>query len=183
MKKILSFMILVGLVTGCSCTADITASTPTKEVEKFFNNYQTLHNDVIAQLEDVVENEMTFTDEQKEKYKGIMKKHYQDLTYEIKDETINGDSATVQVEIEVRDYSKAMQDANNYLIQNPEEFNDETGNYSESLFNEYRLEKIKEVEEKVKYNLNLRLTKVDDKWALDDISEIDESKIHGTYKY
>jgi len=183
MKKILPLIILLVLVTGCSCTADITASTPTKETEKFFNNYQTLDNDVVAQLDDVIETEMTFTDEQKESYKSIMKKHYQDLEYEIKDEKINGDNATVEVEIEVRDYSKAMEDANNYLTQNPEEFNDETGIYNETLFNEYRLKKIKEVEDKVKYTLNLRLTKEDDKWKLEDLSDEDESKIHGTYKY
>lgn len=183
MKKILSFMILLGLATGCSCTADITASTPTKEVEKFFNNYQTLNNDVIAQLDDVVEKEMTFTEDQKDKYKDIMKKHYQDLEYEIKDEVINGDNATVTVEIEVRDYSKIMSEADTYLAEHPEEFNDETGAYNASLFHEYRLEKIKAAEEKVEYTLNLTLTKIDDEWKLDDLSEIDESKIHGTYKY
>lgn len=183
MKKVLSFIVLLGLSTGCACTANITKSTPTKEVEKFFNNYQTLNNDVVSQLDDVVQKELTFTEDQKEKYKDIMKKHYQDLTYEIKDEVIDGDNATVTVEIEVRDYSKIMSDADTYLTEHPEEFNDETGAYNVSLFNDYRLEQIKEAKEKVKYTLNLTLTKVDDEWRLDDLSEIDESKIHGTYKY
>lgn len=183
MKKILSFIVLLGLSTGCSCTSNITKSTPTKEVEKFLNNYQTLNNDVVAQLDDVVQKELTFTEEQKEKYKDIMKKHYQDLTYEIKDEVIDGDNATVTVEIEVRDYSKIMSDADTYLTEHPEEFNDDTGAYNVSLFNDYRLEKIKEAKEKVKYTLNLTLTKIDDEWHLDDLSEIDESKIHGTYQY
>jgi len=183
MKKILSYITILGLLTGCSCAADITASTPTKEVEKFFNNYQTLHNDVVAQLDDVVEQEMTFSPEQKDSYKDIMKKHYQDLTYEIKDEEVNGDNATVTVEIEVRDYSKIMEEADNYFLEHPEEFNDETGTYNANLFNEYRLGKIKEAKEKVKYTLNLTLTKVEEEWELDDISDMDESKIHGTYKY
>ncbi len=183
MKKILSFMLGIMLVTGCACTANITTDTPTKKIEKFFNNYQTLNEDVMSQLNDVIEKEVTFTDEHKETYRDIMKKHYQDLEYEIKEEIIDGDNATVTVEIEVRDYSVAMTEADTYLNEHPEEFNDETGAYDVTLFNAYRLEKLKEVKDKVKYTLDLTLTKVDDEWRLDDLSEVDESKIHGTYKH
>ena len=62
-----------------------------------------------------------------------------------------------------------MSDADTYLTEHPEEFNDETGAYNVSLFNDYRLEQIKEAKEKVKYTLNLTLTKVDDEWRLDDL--------------
>lgn len=183
MKKALSLGLLTLILTGCACSANITKDTPTQKVEKFFNNYQTLDNDVLTQLDEVIEREATFTDDQKEEYRKLMKKHYQDIEYEIKDEVVDGDNATITVEIEVRDYSKTMKDADIYLGEHPEEFNDENGAYDVSLFNKYRLGKLKEVDEKVKYTLNLTLTKIDDEWRLDDISEVDESKIHGTYQY
>lgn len=183
MKKILSFLTVIALTTGCSCSMNVTKDTPTKKVEKFFNNYQTLDSDVLTQLDKVVDAELTFTEDQKETYRDIMKKHYQSLTYEIKDEIIDGDNATVVVEIEVTDYSKVMDESNTYLMENPDEFNDENGVYDITLFNDYRLKKIKDTTDKVKYTLNLTLTKIDDEWQMDEISEIDESKIHGTYNY
>lgn len=183
MKKVFAFIFMLFLVTGCACTANLTKDTPTKKVETFFNHYQTLHTDVMTQLEDVISKETTFTEEHKTQYKDIMKKHYQDLTYEIKDEVVDGDNATVTAEIEVRDYSKVMQESETYRTEHPEEFNDTTGAYDINLFNAYRLEKLKAAQDKVKYTLNLTLTKIDDEWRLDDLSDIDESKIHGTYQH
>lgn len=184
MKKLISFMSVLVLLTGCSCgNAELTKDTPTNKVEKFFSNYQTLNEDVLTQLNEVVESQEEFTDEQKQTYKEIMKDHYKNLKYEIKDESIDGDTATVVVEIEVKDYSKVMSDADKYLESNPDQFNDEEGNYSASLFNNYRLEQLKKASDKVKYTLNLTLTKVDDEWIMDDISDIDENKILGMYVY
>ena len=184
MKKICSFLLVLILITGCSCNnTKLTKENPTKKVENYLSNYQTLNADVLKQLDEAVDKETDFTEEQKQEYKELMKKHYKNLKYEIKDEVINGDQATVTVEIEVTDYSKIMSDADNYLSQNPNEFNNENGTYDISLFTKYRLEKLKEAKDKVKYTLDLTLTKVDDEWVLDTISDIDESKIHGMYVY
>lgn len=183
MKKVLTFLLAVILLTGCSCSMKVTKSTPTKKVEEFFNNYQTLNEDVLKQLKQVVNGEETFTEAQKETYTDIMKKHYQGLTYEIKNEVINGDSAVVTTEITVKDHSKALKESEAYLLEHPEEFNDEKGNYSASIYNEYVLKKLKESDEKVTYTLDLTLTKVNDEWKLDDLSSTDESKIQGTYQY
>ena len=184
MKKIFALIFGVIIVTGCSCgNTKLTMETPTKKVENFFSNYQTLNAEVLRQLDEAVEKETDFTEEQKQDYKELMKTHYKNLKYEIKDEVINGDHATVTVEIEVTDYSKIMSDADNYLSQNPSAFNNEQGTYDVSLFTKYRLEKLKEAKEKVKYTLDLTLTKIDDDWVLDTISDIDESKIHGMYIY
>jgi hypothetical protein len=183
MKKVVSCVLVLLSLTGCACNANITKDTPTKKVEQFFNNYQTLNDDVLTQLDEVINKETTFTDAQREIYRDIMKKHYQDLKYEIKDEIIDGDNATVTVEIEVKDYSKTMTESDEYLNAHPKEFNDTNGVYDVTLFNDYRLEKLKEVTDTVTYTLDLTLTKVDDEWRLDDISDVDESKIHGTYNY
>lgn len=183
MKKILTIVSLI-LVTGCSLGNNkIMKETPTKKVEKFFSNYQTLDAEVLKQLDETVNKESDFTEEQKNDYKELMKKHYKNLKYEIKDEVIDGDTATVTVEIEVTDYSKSMKEADDYLSQNTKEFNNEQGTYDITLFNKYRLEKLKDVKDKVKYTLDLTLTKVNNDWILDTISDTDESKIHGTYVY
>ena len=184
MKKVIVFMLGLILVTGCSCgNTNLVKKTPTKTVENFFKNYQTLDISVIKQLDEVVDKKTEFTEEQKKEYKELMKKHYKELTYEVKDEVIDGDNATVTVEIEVTDYSKIMTDADTYLSQNPNEFNNSEGVYDVTLFTNYRLEKLKEAKDKVKYTLNLTLTKVNDEWMLDTLSDTDESKIHGTYVY
>lgn len=184
MKKIAIFLIGIVLVTGCSCgNTKLTMDTPTKKVEKFLSNYQTLNEDVLKQLDEAVDKETEFTEEQKKEYKELMKDHYKNLKYEIKDEVIDGDHATVTVEIEVTDYSKIMTDADSYLTEHPDEFNNTDGIYDVSLFTKYRLDRLKEANDTVKYTLDLTLTKVDDEWTLDTISDTDESKIHGMYVY
>ena len=105
-------------------------NTPTKKVEMFFQNYQTLSKDVVEQLNKVVNEEENFNADQRLAYKELMKKHYQELTYEIKDEKIDGNKATVTVEIEVTDYSKTLKDADKYLENNKAEFYDDKGVYN-----------------------------------------------------
>lgn len=120
MKKLLFLVSSFLLLTGCGTSKLL--NTPTKKVEMFFGKYQSLDQDVIDQLNDVSENEMIFNDDQKEEYINLMKKHYKEIKYDVKDETIDGDTATVTVEIEVRDYSKIMNDADQYLKDHPEKF-------------------------------------------------------------
>ena len=181
MKKILILLTLL-LITGCTI-GDID-NTPTKQVETFFNNYQTLDKKVLNDLDLVIEKQTEFNQEQKEKYRKILKKHYQDLAYEIKDETVNGDRANVEVEIEVSNYYKTLQETNEYLKNHKDEFLDETNNYSNSKYIDYQLEKLEKAKETVKYTLNLTLTQNDKgKWILDDIDDIEEKKILGTYEY
>ena len=105
------------------------------------------------------------------------------MEYEIKDEIVDGDTATVTVEIEVKDYSKTLKDAETYLNEHKEEFNNDKNEYDESLFTSYRLEQLKKSTDKVKYTLNIYLTKVDNEWKMDDLSETDRMKINGMYEY
>ena len=182
MKKLLAIITLILIFTGC--TLDDIDNTPTKQVEAFFNNYQTLDKKVLDDLDVVIARNTNFNANQKEKYRKIQKKHYQDLTYEIKDETVNGDRASVEVEIEVSDFYKVLNEANNYLTNHKEEFLDSNNNYDESKYIDYQLEKLENAKETVKYTLNLTLTK--DKngdWILDNIDDIEEKKILGTYEY
>lgn len=178
MKKI--FLILtVLLLVGCT---DL-SNTPTKRVENFLKDYQTLDSEVLNDLDNVISNDITMSSEQRDNYRDIMKKHYQNLTYEIKDDIIDGDDATVTVEITVTDFGSVMNDAEAYMNNNLDEFNDESGNYSILKYNDYRLEKLKETKDKVKYTIYLNLTKVNDEWVLNEIDQMTYDKINGTYRY
>ena len=112
-----------------------------------------------------------------------MKKHYQDLEYDIKDEKIDGDRAIVTVEIEVDDYSKVLKEASDKLTSDPEYFNDENGKYSHTKYIDYQLELMKNNKDKVKYTLELTLTKKDKKWVMDKLTTTDMEKMNGSYNY
>ena len=183
MKKLLCLLAAFGFLTGCGCENGIMLNTPTKKVEMFLANYQTLDADVLEQLDDVIDREDAFNDTQKDTYRDIMKKHYQNLTYEIKEEIIDGDTATVTTEIEVTDYSKIMTEADTYKTEHADEFTDDNGDYDESLFIDYRLERLKEETDTLKYTIDFTLKKVDDEWKLDTLTEEQENKLHVFYNY
>lgn len=177
-KLVIGLIICLLTLTGCETNL---MNTPTKRVETLLNNYVTLDKKVLDDLDETLLSETIMTTSQKDKYREIIKKQYQNLSYEIKDETVDGDNATVEVEIEVFNYKKVIDDANNYLTDNQKEFLDETGKVNPEKFNDYKLEELKNVKDKVKYTLNLTLTKKDNKWILNDLTDTDISKIHGMY--
>lgn len=181
MKKILCAFTLVLFLTGCNMGKKLD-NTPTKRVETFLNKYQTLDDDVLDNLDTVIEGESLFNNNQRDKYRDIIKMNYQKMNYKIKEEEINGDTAKVTVEIEVIDYSKIMSDAETYKTEHPEAFL-ENNKYSESKYIDYRLDKLKDAKEKVKYTMDLSLTKVDDEWIMDDLSKENEAKLNGVYNY
>lgn len=177
MKKIILIIITMLVLCGCANLNN----TPTKKVEKFLNNYQTLNSDVLDDLNNTLDKDTTLSNDMKEKYRDFMKKHYQDLTYEIKNETINGDTAEVDAEITVRDYSDVVGNAESYRIDNKDKFNDDNGNYDVNLFTQYRLEKLKEVKKTSTYTIKFNLIKKNDTWKLEELSKEDISKINGLY--
>lgn len=226
MKKILlCFSCIMAIVLLSGCTMD---NTPTKKVENFLDNYKNQDETVLTQLKEMVDTDPLMDETQKGTYTDIMKKQYEDLTYDIKDEVINGDTATVTAEIEVYDYYKINQDAQTYYNNNPNEFNNNNDNNNnnnnndnnnnngivgdvvegakdvvegakdavedakdavtdaatgESKFVEYRLGKLKDAKDRVKYTIDFTLTKVDDVWTLNDIDDTTRQKIHGLYEH
>lgn len=165
------------------CENDL-MNTPTKRVETMFNNYITLDSEVLDDLDETLLSETVMTTDQKERYRDILKNQYQHLSYEIKDETIDGDTAVVEVEIEVYDYNKIISESEDYLTNNQEEFLREDNETTDiSKFNDYKLEQLEKAKDKVTYTLNLTLSVVDDKWMLDNLTDTEISKIHGLYAY
>lgn len=182
MKKIFLTIIMACTLAGCSLGADMD-NTPTKQVEKYLNNYQTLNTNVLSELDSIVDNEITFNETQKNDYRDILKKHYQDLNYTIKEETVNGDKATVEVEIEVNDYTKALKQAESDRTAKASDFYDNSNNFDESKFNDYRLKLLKDNKEKVKYTLYFSLTKNQNEWVLDSLTDTEQEKLLGIYEY
>lgn len=174
MKKALCLLLAIGLFTGCSCTANM-GNTPTKKVEEYLNKYQTNDDDVVSDLNDVLTNDVTLTDDERVSYSDFMKTHYQDMQYEIKDETIDGDSATVTAEVTVRNYANAINEANNYRLNNADEFTD-TNTYAT-----YRLDRLKEVTDTETYTITFHLTKENDEWKVDNLSDDELRKLSGMY--
>ena len=138
MKKFFCLLLSLLLMTGCG---DI-SNTPMKQVEAFFNKYQTLDRDVIEDLDRVIEDESVFNSESKQKYRNIIKKQYQNLSYKIKEEKIDGDNAFVTVEITVLDFAKVLAETREYKNNNLDKFKDEQGRYSENLYTLYVIDKL-----------------------------------------
>ncbi len=179
-KKILTGLLAVMIIFQVGCSMN---NTPTKRVEAYLNNYKTLNDDVLTQLDNVVEEDTLMTNDQKESYKDVLKKQYQNLTYTIKDEKVDGDVATVTAEIEVYDYYKFNKEQDSYYEKNSKDFVDDNGNVSITKYLDYKLDKMKTYTEKVKYTIDFTLRKVDKTWVLDDIDEQTRQKIHGLYVY
>lgn len=174
MKKILLFILIIIVLSGCSFTND----TPKKITEELFKNYQTLAKDVNDQLDMITENQISLTDQQKTKYKKIIEKQYKNLTYEIKDERIDGEEAIVTVEIEVYNYYKALEEASKKL----DNFTN-NGQLDNNKYNDYRIKRLEDIKERIKYTIDVYLNKEEDKWLVDNFTEIEREKIHGIYGY
>ena len=179
MKKIKLFfvtMLMLILTTACSL-----GSTPTSAVERLFASYNNNDEEIMVELDDYV-NTSSLSDEQNKKYKEVYLKQFRDLKYEIKEEVIDGDSATVTTQITVYDYYKAEKDANNYLTTNSDEFMTD-GEYDESKFTDYKLKELDKVNTTVDYTIDFTLTKVDNEWVVNELTNEQLEKIHGVYEY
>ncbi len=179
MKKLGIVVFSLLLFSGCSFTDMM--NTPTKKVEEFLGKYQTMDSEVLSELDDVLSRTANLTEEQKTKYRDLMKRQYQNLMYKVKEETVDGNNAKVDIEIEVYDYAKVLQEANAYLEEHEDEF--VTNNvFDDVKFMDYKIDEMKKTMDKVKYTLNFTLEKENDKWKLSDITDSMREKIHGIYE-
>ena len=179
MKKILWIFLVIICLTGCNNLMN----TPTKKVEFLLSKYQNNDEKVIEQLDEALLKDTIMSMEQKERYKNIMKRQYSDLTYIIKNEAIDGKTAVVEVEIEVYDYAKAITNLEDELLNNSEDYKDSTGEINTTLYNDKKLTNLESVNDRVKYTINFTLSKADEEWIVDDLTETERMKIHGLYAY
>lgn len=166
-KKLVLFAIpLLMLLVACTMS-----NTPTSKVEDLFTKYQTLDEDIDSGIESVLE-EQNLSSTRKERYRAILENQYKNLTYQIKDEIIDGDTATVIAEIEVLDLKRSIDD----LVY------DSTIYTTKDEYDEEKLNRLEQAKDKVKYTLELTLTKDDnEEWMLNALTNEEIKKIQGMY--
>lgn len=175
-KRLIIVLLLLICLTGCAF-----GSSPKSRVENLLNKYQMNSSDIKSELDDFL-NTLSIDTDYKEDYRKVYEKQYSDLKYKIKDEKIDGDKATVTAEIEVYDYYKAENDASSYIAANPNEFN-EDGVYSVKKGLEYKIKAYNNTKDRVTYTIDFTLTKTDNKWTIDPLTDDELAKLHGTYAH
>ena len=192
MKKVL-LGIFVILLTACSFGMN---NTPKAKVKELLDRYKNQDSSVITNLEDVIDGE--YSGEYKDRYKTLMLNQYKNLEYKITDEIIDGDTAIVTVDVTVYDFGSAIDAANTYLDEHEKEFykknitsNELTeGENSENeakttidydKFLDYKLNLLEEVNDRKTYSIDFTLTKENDEWILDNLTNESMKKLHGLY--
>ena len=146
------------------------ANTPTSVVDNLFSKYQRVDDDINAGINSVLD-EQNLTDVHRERYRKLLEKQYKNLSYEVKEETIDGDNAIVTVEIEVIDYHRAVSD-----------LTFDSSIYTKENFDEEKLNRLEAMNDKVTYTLDLTLTKdTDGNWRLNALTNEQIKKIQGMY--
>ena len=202
MNKFGKVIVCIGFLLIFLAGYSTSMNTPTSKVEEFLGKYQKMDDDVSVQLDEVLSKDDTMTAEQKDKYRSILEKQYQNLSYKIENEEINGEEATVDVEIEVLDYATTIRDAKKYYEEHKEEI--ESSNEKEQSDNDnlledavegseeaiensaayidYKLKELQNVSDTTTYNITFYLIKKNGEWQLQNITDLDLQKIHGLYE-
>ena len=168
MKKILGVFIFLLLLVGCSLS-----NSPTSKVEDLLSKYQSLDSDIKNGIDNVLEEE-TLTNNQKERYRKLIEKQYKNLTYQIKDEKIDGDTAIITTEIEVLDYKKATNETSTYYSDKKD--------YTVEEYNDTKLNNLEKIKDKVTYTIDFEVKKdKDGNWQLSSLNNETIKKIQGMY--
>ena len=152
-KKLLFIFVSILFLLGC----ENIINTPTSKVESFYKKYQMLDKNVLIDLDNVIDKDKTLNKKQKNIYKEVLKRQYQNLSYKIKSEEVEKTTAIVETEIEVLDYKN-----NNDNI-------------------DEKLKIIKKANKRKKYNITFYLTKKAGVWKIDNLQNEDYEKINGMY--
>lgn len=168
MKKIISLFIFLLLLVGCSLS-----NSPTSKVEELLGKYQMLDNDIQSGISDILKEE-NLNDTQKDRYQKIIEKQYKNLTYQVKDERVDGDTAIITTEIEVTDFKKIVNEVNaQYQGSN---------DYTVEEYNNTKLDKLEKAKDKVTYTIEFEVKKdKNGNWKLSSLSNETIKKIQGMY--
>ena len=96
------------------------------------------------------------------------------MSYEVKDERYDGDSATITVEIEVLDYKKSINEVSSAYLQRDD--------YTVEEYNNAKLDSLEKVKDKVLYTIDFEVNKdANGNWHLASLSNETIKKILGMY--
>ena len=168
MRKIISIFIFLILLVGCSLS-----NSPTSLVEELLSKYQRFDSDIESGISNVLDDE-NLTSTQKERYKKLLENQGRNLSYEIKDERIDGEEATISTEIKVINYKKAINDTYNYY--------QGKNDYTLEEYNDTKLDNLEKEKEKVTYTIDFDVKKdKDGNWKISSLSNETIKKIQGMY--
>lgn len=178
MKKIITGILLIIFLTACSMS-----NTPKSKVEIYMNQFNSLTESVKKDLETTVASE-NLSQSNKDIYRKVLERQYENLKYTIKDEQINGDNATVTVKITVYDFYKSNVNAEKYYNENQEEFMTENKTAIDvDSYTKYRLKEMLKMNDTVDYEIKIHLNKDDGEWVIQNPDRETLEKIHGLYDY
>ena len=181
MKKIiLSVFISLSIFLLCACSLG-NSNDPKETVKDFLDKYKNQDSDVISDLDETISSE--YTGENKERYKNLMINQYKNMEYKITDEIIDGNTAVVTADVTVYNYGSMIDNANEYLKEHEQEFykDEEKKEFDNDKFLDYKLDQLEQVEDRKTYTIEFTLTKDNNEWKLDDLSNENISKLHGIY--
>lgn len=165
MKRLFVLLVILLLLVACSMS-----NTPTSIVEELFNKYQKVDSDIDTAISKVLEDQ-NLTPDHKDRFHKLLMNQYANLSYEVKNELIDGNNALVTVEIEVTDYKASIND-----------LTFDSTLYTKESFDEEKLKRLENAKNKVTYTLELNLTKNrDNKWQLSALTNEQIKKIQGMY--
>lgn len=180
MKKII-ICLLCFLLVGCV----INKNSPTDVVEDLYTSYQNLDTSVLRELEGFVQKEIYMNEQEKDIYRSLLKKQYQNLSFKIVNEEVLEDMAVVDTEIEVLDYSSSILRSKKYYLEHQEEFSDvvvdQNNIFTRSEYIDYMLQELGKVQSKMKYGITFSLHYKNDSWEIEKIYDLDIQKIQGLY--
>lgn len=162
-KNILIIILLSTILFGCSI-----ANSPTSKTEELLSNYQRLDENIIISYTDLI-TDININEDLKNNYNDLIKDQYQNLSYEIKEEIIDGNTAVVTTSIDVLDYKKVINKYNK-------------NDYTTNKYHQLIIDDLKNTKTKVTYTIDFTLTK-DNKnnWKIDNLSNEQKQKLLGIY--
>ncbi len=179
-------IILIGVVIAAFLIAGsiiavimrLNVKSPVDMTLEYMKKYTKLDSSVVNNIK--YEFSDVLTESQKKKYEDIMKRQYENMSFEITEKVINETDAIITVEVIVYDFASAMSKANSYV----EVYNNKFirgDKFDEYAAIDYKLNSLYDYQEKVTYAINFYYYLNDDKWVLTELSDTDLKKINGTY--
>lgn len=164
MKKniVLFLLAIVIFITGCELN-----NNPTSKVEELLSKYQKLDDEIVINYADLA-NTDELTDEQIDRYKNVIESQYKSLSYEIKEEEIDGDNAIVTTQIEVINYKEVL---DKYSIDN----------YDIDEYYDLVLDDLEKAKDKVTYTIDFEVIKENDEWVINNLNNEQRQKLLGIY--
>lgn len=152
---------MICITTGCELN-----NTPTSKVEELISNYQMLDNNIQINHE-LLSNDEEISEKHQNRYEDLIEKQYKNLSYEVKEEIIDGDSATITVEIEVVDYKKIIDKYDKTKYQTDE-------------YHEVVLKSLEKATDKITYTIDFIVNKKENgNWETAPLDRVAKEKILG----